>query len=355
MKQRAIIAMSGGVDSSVAALLMQRAGYDCIGATMKLYANEDVGLQKGHPCCSLEDVEDARSVAFRLNMPYYVMNFAEDFREKVMIPFAKSYLQGRTPNPCIECNRCLKFDRLMRRARELEADWVATGHYARVEQDGGRYLIKKAVDAGKDQSYVLYMLTQEQLAHLKLPLGGLNKAEVREIAAENGFVNARKHDSQDICFVPDGNYGAFIQRFAGEAAPPGDFVDGMGRVLGRHRGIIHYTIGQRKGLGIALGRPAYVQAIDPKANTVTLSDDAALYRRELDVEHVNLIALDRIDRPMRLTVRIRYSQKESPAEVVQTEEGRLHIRFETPQRAVAPGQAAVIYDGETVVGGGTIS
>lgn len=354
MRRRAIIAMSGGVDSSVAALLMQRAGYDCVGATMKLYENEDVGLSNGHTCCSLEDVEDARSVALRLNIPFYVMNFAEDFRKKVMMPFAEAYLQARTPNPCIECNRCLKFDRLMRRARELEADCVATGHYARIEEDGGRYLLKKAVDASKDQSYVLYMLTQDQLSHLSFPLGGLTKAEVRAIAEESGFVNARKHDSQDICFVPDGDYGAFIRRFADRDVLPGDFVDEEGRVLGRHRGIIDYTVGQRKGLGLALGRTMYVKAIDPAENTVTLAEDASLWRREVYVERVNLIALDRIDRPMRLNVRIRYSQKESPAEVVQTGQDQLYIRFDAPQRAVAPGQAAVLYDGESVVGGGTI-
>lgn len=354
MTQRAIVAMSGGVDSSVAALLMQKAGYECIGATMKLYGNEDIGLSKGHTCCSLEDVEDARSVAYRLNMPYYVMNFSDDFREQVMEPFVQSYLNGKTPNPCIECNRCLKFDRLMRRAKELEADYVATGHYARVEASGDRFLLKKAVDASKDQSYVLYMLTQEQLSHLKLPLGSLTKTEVRAIAEENQFVNARKHDSQDICFVPDGDYGAFIQRYTGGIDTPGDFVDEDGNVLGRHKGIIYYTVGQRKGLGLAMGHPVYVKNIDPKANTVTLSDNAALFRRELDVENINLTAVDRIDQPMRLSVRIRYSQKESPAEVMQTGEDRLHICFENPQRAVSPGQAAVLYDGDVVVGGGTI-
>ena len=356
MNRRALIAMSGGVDSSVAALLMRDAGFECTGATMKLFSNADAGIPRERGCCSLEDVEDARSVAFRLGIPYYVFNFSDAFQEKVMQPFADAYEHGRTPNPCVECNRALKFDKLMHRARELDIGFVATGHYARIAWDEarGRYLLKRAADASKDQSYVLYMLTQAQLAHLKLPIGDLTKAQVRQIALEHGFLNARKRDSQDICFVPDGDYCKFIRDFTHRAYPEGDFIDLDGRVLGRHRGIIHYTIGQRKGLGIACGRPLYVAAIDPENNTVTLADDAALYRSDFAVGGVNLISVDRIEAPVQLSVKIRYAQPACPATVVQTGDDELQIHFLTPQRAIAKGQSAVLYDGDTVVGGGTI-
>ena len=242
--------MSGGVDSSVAAYLMKQRGFDCIGVTMKLFSNEEIGCSRAKTCCSLEDVEDARSVAYRLGIPYYVFNFTEDFGRQVIDRFVAAYENGATPNPCIDCNRYLKFERLYRRASELGCDRVATGHYARIEKQGDRYLLKKASDESKDQSYVLYAMTQEQLAHTAFPCGALNKTQTRQIAEEQGFLNAEKPDSQDICFVPDGDYAAFIRRYTGKSYPDGPFVTTRGEIIGRHRGIIHYTVGQRKGLGV---------------------------------------------------------------------------------------------------------
>jgi tRNA-specific 2-thiouridylase len=353
---KVLVAMSGGVDSSVAAWLLKQQGYECMGATMRLYENETVNVCRGNTCCSLEDVEDARSVARGLGIPYYVFNFTGDFERQVIRRFAAAYEQGRTPNPCIDCNRYLKFDRLYRRARELGCDYIATGHYARIAEDGpsGRWLLKKALDASKDQSYVLYDMTQEQLAHTLLPLGGLTKAEVRAIAEEQGFVNARKHDSQDICFVPDGDYAAFLERYTGKHYPPGDFLNGAGEKLGTHRGIIHYTVGQRKGLGIAADRPLYVRRIDPAANTVTLGENGELFSASLEAEELNLIAVPGLEAPRRVTARVRYHQVEQPALLVQTGEDTARLTFDVPQRAITPGQAVVFYDGDTVLGGGVI-
>ncbi|MBQ7840898.1 MAG: tRNA 2-thiouridine(34) synthase MnmA [Lachnospiraceae bacterium] len=356
MNKKAVIAMSGGVDSSVAAFLMKEQGYTCIGATMKLFHNEDIGVCREHTCCSLDDVEDARSVAFSLGIPYYVFNFSQRFREDVMERFVDAYENGRTPNPCIDCNRYLKFDKLFQRAKEIEYDYVVTGHYAQVEYDevSGRYLLKKALDDTKDQSYVLYSLTQQQLAHVKFPLGNLRKAQVREIAEAQGFVNARKHDSQDICFVQNGSYADFIRQFTGKDYPEGDFVDKDGNVLGRHAGIIHYTLGQRKGLGLALKEPMYVTAIDPVSNTVRLGTHEELFTKELNAGDINLISVAEIEKPMRVKAKVRYRQKEQWATVTQPEKDRLHIVFEEPQRAITAGQAVVLYDDDVVVGGGTI-
>ena len=356
MNKKAIVAMSGGVDSSVAALLMQQNGYDCIGATMKLFHNEEIGIHREKSCCSLEDVEDARSVAKRLGMPYYVFNFSDEFNQAVIEPFIADYQTGRTPNPCIECNRCLKFEKLYRRMRELGMDCIATGHYAQISFDeaSGRFLLSKAADPQKDQSYVLYMLTQEQLAHTCFPLGHLTKPQVRKIADEHGFINARKHDSQDICFVPDGDYARFIEGYTHTQAVPGSYISTDGEYLGTHKGIIHYTIGQRKGLGIALGAPAYVTRLDPKFNTVTLGTNEDLFSRELTADRVNLISRAAIPEPIRVTAKVRYRQKEQPASAWQDSEGLLHVRFDEPQRAITCGQAVVLYDGNLVVGGGTI-
>ena len=351
---KVLIAMSGGVDSSVAAFLMKEQGCQCIGATMKLFHNEDIGVKRTKTCCSLEDVEDARSVAFCLGIPYYVFNFSDDFKGQVIDRFIAAYERGATPNPCIDCNRYLKFERLYERARILGCDAIVTGHYARIEQENGRWLLKKSLDESKDQSYVLYSLTQEQLAHTRLPLGAMHKSETRRIAEEQGFYNADKPDSQDICFVPDGDYAGFIARFTGHDCPAGDFVDEEGHVLGRHKGIVHYTVGQRKGLGIAADAPLYVKQIDAASNRVVLSGNESLFSRELTANDFNWIAYDVPPRELRASARVRYHQREQAATVTVLGDGRVHLVFDEPQRAITPGQAVVLYDGDTVLGGGTI-
>lgn len=353
MTKKAMIAMSGGVDSSVAAYLTQRAGYACAGATMQLFG----GGEAESACRPLADVEDARAVACRLNMPHYVFNFQDTFRTAVMDKFAAAYARGQTPNPCIDCNRRLKFARLLQRAQELEYDRIVTGHYARIvyHEESGRWLLKRAVDASKDQSYVLFGLTQEQLAHTLLPLGGLTKAEVRQIAAEQGFGNAHKRESQDICFVSDGDYAAFICRHTGRSYPPGDFIDKQGRILGRHKGLVYYTIGQRHGLGLALGRPAYVCAIDAEQNTVTVGFAEDMYTQSLRLREINLIPFDQLPAPQFYAVKIGYRRQPQPSLVRQTAPDQLQIDFVRPQRAAANGQAAVIYAGDLVVGGGIIN
>ncbi len=357
MNKKAIIAMSGGVDSSVSALLMLEKGFECTGVTMRLFNNEDIGLPREKSCCSLDDVFDARAVASNLGMPFFVYNFADRFEKDVIDRFIDAYVNGRTPNPCIDCNRYLKFDQLYERAQELGCDYVVTGHYAQIEYDeaSGRYLLRKGVDPLKDQSYVLYALTQEQLKHTMLPLGGLEKPQVRKIAEEHGFINAHKHDSQDICFVQTGTYADFIEERLGRKFKPGNFVDEQGKVLGRHKGIIHYTVGQRKGLGLALPEPMYVKAIDPKANTVILCTNNGLFTNKVTVKDINLIDCDRIAEPRRVKARIRYHQAEQWATVTQTDDNTLEVIFDEPQRAVTKGQALVMYNGDIVVGGGTIS
>ena len=354
--KRALIAMSGGVDSSVAAWLMVQAGYSCIGATMRLFDNAILPEGQESTCCSLEDVEDARSVAYRLGFPYYVFNFTGDFREKVMDKFVHCYECGATPNPCIDCNRYLKFEHLLRRALELGCDCIVTGHYARIHRDPetGRYLLCKAVHTAKDQSYFLYSLTQEQLAHTQFPLGALTKDAVREIAAEMGFVNAKKHDSQDICFVPDGDYTAFLERYTGRHYPPGDFLDRDGKVVGRHRGAVAYTLGQRKGLGLAMGAPVYVCGKNMEQNTVTVGPEDALFSRSLIAEDWNWFPFPALTRPQKVAAKTRSRQVEQPATVYPMPDGRARVVFDQPQRAITPGQAVVLYDADTVVGGGTI-
>ena len=355
--KKALIAMSGGVDSSVAALLMQQKGYECVGATMKLFENEQAGVKWEKTCCSLDDVEDARSVAYRLHMPYYVFNFTANFEKEVMDRFVHAYENGCTPNPCIDCNRYLKFEKLYQRMQEMQMDTIVTGHYARVAYDevSGRYLLKKGLDGSKDQSYVLYNLTQEQLAHTQFPVGELSKHQVREIAEEYGFLNADKPDSQDICFVPDGDYAGFIERYTGKSPETGAFLDPAGNRIGTHRGVIHYTIGQRKGLGISAPHPLYVCGICPADNTVTLGYSENLFSRKLTASDVNLISCDSIETPIRIQAKIRYRHPAQPATAWMTPDGTLHVEFDEPQRAVTCGQAVVLYDGDTVVGGGRIS
>lgn len=353
--QKVMAAMSGGVDSSVAAYLLLQQGFEVVGATMKLFQNSDIDVPKEKACCSLDDVEDAKSVCARLGVPHYVLNMTADFQTEVMERFVRAYEQGFTPNPCIDCNRYMKFERLLHKAITLEMDGVATGHYARIEKQGDRLVLKKAADSKKDQSYVLYSLTQEQLQHTLFPLGGLTKTEVREIAQANGFVNAKKHDSQDICFVPNGDYFSFIEKYTGKTYPAGDFVDLQGKVLGTHKGIIRYTVGQRRGLGLALPASMYVVEKDLPNNRVVLGFNEDLFSKEVTVQDINLSACDSLETPTRLSAKIRYNQTEQPATVTQVDENTLKIVFDTPQRAVTRGQAAVLYDGDTVVGGGTIT
>lgn len=356
MGKKAIIAMSGGVDSSVAALLMKNSGYDCIGATMKLYTNEDAGISREKGCCSLSDVEDAKSVAHRLGMLHYVFNFTDKFRGCVIDRFVKAYENGQTPNPCIDCNRYLKFDKMLLRMKEIDFDYIVTGHYARIEynENSGKYILKKAVDSTKDQSYVLYMLTQEQLAHIKFPLGAYTKKEIRKIAEENNFVTAHKSDSQDICFVPDGDYASFIERYSGKTFPQGNFILRDGTVLGQHKGIIHYTLGQRKGLGVSYTKPLFVCEINTETNNVVLGDNADLFTDTLKAENVNIISGEDFSAPVRCKAKIRYKHEEQSATAFVDENGILNVKFDEPQRAVTKGQAVVLYDGDTVLGGGEI-
>ena len=431
----ALIAMSGGVDSSVAAWLMQQKGYACTGITMRLTRNETLGQSGFHTCCSEKDIEDAAEVAYAMDIPYEVLDFTADFREKIIEKFIRVYEAGGTPNPCIDCNRYMKFDHLLSWAREHGMEYVVTGHYARVEQDEatgrfllkkgldegkdqsyvlynltqeqlahirlplgglhktevreiaeqhkfvnahkhdsqdicfvpdgdyarveqdeatGRWLLKKGLDEGKDQSYVLYNLTQEQLAHVRLPLGALHKSEVREIAEQQHFINARKHDSQDICFVPDGDYEKFMEDFTGKRYPAGDFLDEAGRKVGTHKGAVRYTIGQRKGLGLAMGAPVYVCAKDMQANTVTVGPEKSLFDRIVYAEEANWIAIPALTAPLRVTARTRYHQVEQAATVYPAGEDRFRLEFDEPQRAPTPGQAVVLYQGDVVLGGGTI-
>lgn len=350
---KALIGMSGGVDSSVAAYLTQQESFSCIGATMRLYTGQD---QEGS-CCSLDDVEDARSVAWRLGIPFYVFNFSEDFREKVMADFVRCYESGLTPNPCIQCNRHLKFDRFLRRAQELGCDCIVTGHYARIAENPqtGRFELRKAIDEAKDQTYFLYTLTQEQLRCTRFPLGKLTKAEARAIAESKGFINAKKRDSQDICFIPDGDYAAFLSSYTGKTYPQGDYLDQSGKVVGRHKGAVAYTLGQRKGLNLAMGEPVYVCGKDMANNTVTVGPNEALMRTTLLAEDCNWIAIPSPTAPIRAKAKARSRMTEQPATVYPEENGTVRVVFDEPQRALTPGQAVVFYDGDTVLGGGTIT
>lgn len=353
MARKAMIAMSGGVDSSVAAYLARKAGFECVGVMMRLLDDGDAGPGSGRTCCSLEDAEDARAAAYRLGMPFYVFNFVDSFRETVMEPFAAAYERGETPNPCLNCNRFLKFGRLLDRARELDCGLLVTGHYVRAERRDGRYVLRRAADAAKDQSYFLYSLTQEQLSRVWFPLGGMRKQETRRLAASLGLAAARKRDSEDVCFAPDGDYAAAIERCTGRAMPEGNFVDGEGRVLGRHRGLVRYTVGQRRGLGLSLPEPMYVRAIRPEDNTVVLGREEELWSRELDAADCRWISGEPPAAGTRMTAKLRSCQREQSA-VVTPADGGAHVAFDEPQRAAAPGQAVVFYDGDAVLGGGII-
>ena len=349
-KERALIAMSGGVDSSIAAYLMQREGFDCRGAMMKLYK----------PDCPKAvfntDAEDAKAVADRIGIPFDLLNFEEEFKDKIIEKFIRVYEEGGTPNPCVDCNRYIKFSKMLEFAAEKDCNYIVTGHYARIKKDpdSGRYILKKAVDLTKDQSYVLYNLTQEELAHIKLPLGEMTKDEARKLAEENGFVNAHKKDSQDICFVPDGDYVSFIESYKGKIYKEGNFIDKDGNILGRHKGAIHYTKGQRKGLGIAAGHPIYVSSKNMTDNTVTVGEEEDLFADSCIVEDLNWIAFDELKSELRCKVKLRYRQAEKDCTLLPQENGRVKVLLDEAQRAITAGQAAVFYDGENVIGGGTI-
>lgn len=357
MRKKVMVGMSGGVDSSVAAKLLLDNGYDVTGVTLKLFSDEDIVEfdKETRTCCALTDVEDARSVAFKLGFDHFVFNFKEQFRTDVMQQFTNSYLNGNTPNPCIECNRHIKFDKMLKRAEELGFEYIATGHYAEVkfDENSGRYLLIRPTDRTKDQTYVLYSLTQHQLSHTLFPLGNLDKKNVREIAENAGLINSRKPDSQDICFVPDGDYAGFIEKSTNIPSKEGDFVDVNGNIIGKHKGIIHYTIGQRKGLGVTFNKPMFVVKKDKLTNTVVLGDEAALFSKTLMAEDLNFISIEKLESPMRVTAKARYSQLEQPA-IIEPINDKVLVTFDEPQRAISSGQAIVFYDGEIVVGGGTI-
>ena len=352
---KVMVGMSGGVDSSVAAKLLIDSGYDVTGVTLKLFDGGDIS-EDFRTCCSLSDVEDARSVCYRLGIDHFVFNFKEAFRKKVINQFTESYLNGKTPNPCIECNRHIKFDKMLRRAEELGFDYIATGHYAERVYDykTNRYILKRPKDRSKDQTYVLYGLTQYQLSKTLFPLGEYEKSDIRRIAEAAGLINSRKPDSQDICFVPDGDYASFIKKNTGAEIKEGNFISADGDVIGRHKGIINYTIGQRRGIGISIGKPAYVTDKNALENTVTIGDESNLYKSEITAYDVNLISLDSISDEMRVTAKVRYSRNEQAAVVIPSGNGEVLVKFDEPQRAITPGQAVVLYDGEYVAGGGTI-
>ncbi len=356
-KEKVVVGMSGGVDSSVAAWLLLEQGYDVVGVTMQIWQDEDADTQAANGgCCGLSAVEDARRVAWSLGIPYYVMNFRDEFRTRVIDYFIEEYTHGRTPNPCIACNRYVKWESLLKRSLDIGADYIATGHYARVERlAGGRYAVRASVTTAKDQTYALYNLTQEQLKHTLMPVGQYHKEEIRQIAGKLNLPVAHKRDSQEICFVPDKDYAGFISRSTGACPPEGNFVDREGRVLGRHKGIIHYTIGQRKGLGLAMGHPVFVTEIRPETNEVVVGDEEEVFTDHLICGHLNWMAVDGLHgRTLRAAAKIRYAHKGAPCELEEIGPDRVRVRFEDPQRAVTPGQAAVFYDGEYVLGGGVI-
>ncbi len=357
MGQKVVAGMSGGVDSSVAAYLLKKQGYEVIGVTMQIWQDEEEGVREENGgCCGLSAVEDARRVAQALEIPYYVMNFKEEFKRHVMDYFTEEYLRGRTPNPCIACNRYVKWEALLKRSLEIGADFIATGHYARIHRlPNGRFAIRNSVTAQKDQTYALYNLTQFQLAHTLMPVGDYNKEEIRQMAEELGLPVAHKPDSQEICFIPDHDYAAFLERTAGERVPgPGNFVNAKGEVLGRHKGITHYTVGQRRGLELPMGHRIFVTRICPETDEVVLGENQELLTSEVRCGQVNWMAAEGLPEPRRVLAKIRYNHPGEYGTIEQLGDGSVVCTFEKPVRAAAPGQAMVFYDGEDVLGGGTI-
>ncbi|MGN0448697.1 MAG: tRNA 2-thiouridine(34) synthase MnmA [Acutalibacteraceae bacterium] len=353
MNKKVMLGISGGVDSAVSAYILNKSGYETVGVNCCFLPDENSPLQKE---INQKNIADAKATCDKVGIKFKTLQLTKSFREKVITPFTKTYINGGTPNPCIECNRNLKFGELLENALKEGFDFIATGHYARIEKDEktGRFLLKKGLDEKKDQSYVLYVLTQHQLSHTIFPLGSMTKDKVREIALENELINPNRPDSQDICFVPDGDYAAFIEKFTGKAFPQGDFVNTDGKVLGTHKGIIRYTVGQRKGLGLALPAPLYVKEKDTLNNRVILCDNESLFTKTLYAKDINLISCEKITEPMRVKAKVRYKHTEQWATVTQEDENTLFVEFDEPQRAIAKGQAVVLYDGDTVVGGGTI-
>lgn len=354
---KVVVGMSGGVDSSVAAYLLKQQGYEVIGVTMQIWQKEDnQTVEENGGCCGLSAVEDARRVAQMLDIPYYVMNFREEFDQKVIRYFMREYLNGRTPNPCIACNRYVKWESLLQRSMQIGADYIATGHYARIEQlQNGRYAIRNSVTAAKDQTYALYNLTQEQLMRTKMPVGAYEKSQVRAIAEKLGLYVAHKPDSMEICFVPDQDYARFIEENSGKKIPEGNFVTTDGKIVGRHRGITHYTVGQRKGLNLSMGKPVFVLEIRPETNEVVIGDGTEVYADRLICSDLNFMSVPDFPDDFPVVAKIRYNHRGTKAHVRRIGADRAEVIFEEPVRAVTPGQAVVFYDGEYVAGGGTIS
>jgi tRNA-specific 2-thiouridylase len=354
MKKKVVIGMSGGVDSSVAAYLLKEQGYEVIGIMMKLSPDNTDYEENESGCCSISAANDARRVADVLDIPFYVMNFKDVFKTNVIDNFIDEYMEGRTPNPCIVCNKVIKFEEFLRKAKGLGADFIATGHYAKIEKVDGRYLLEKSDDDKKDQTYALYSLTQEQLSHTLMPCGDYTKPEIRKIAEKIGLEVYRKKDSQEICFIPDNDHGAYIVKYSGREIKPGNFVDKAGKVLGKHKGIVYYTIGQRKGLGIALGKPVFVTDINPLTNQVILGDEEDIFKTTLVAKDLNFIMFDKVESELRVTAKIRYSAKPQLATLIPLENNRMKVVFDEKQRAITKGQSVVFYLENTVVGGGII-